>query len=115
MKLLVAVGEGSIPRKGSALTEDHPLSFNAAVPHDTWKQRSLRRRRGSRPHQARRGMTTRAIIDYEKCFKNAIIFKGELSEFCFVGLFVPWVTVLPSVIGNVTQKVEANVSALWYW
>lgn len=54
-------------------------------------------------------------IDYEKCFKNAFIFKGELSEFCFVGLFVPWVTVLPSVIGNVTQKVEANVSALWYW
>ena len=69
---------------------------------------------GPDPTLGRRGMATRAIIDYEKCFKNTIIFKGELSEFCFMGLFIPLVTVLPSVIGNVTQKAEANVSALWY-
>ena len=31
MKLLVTVGEGSIPRRGSALTEAHTISFNGVV------------------------------------------------------------------------------------
>lgn len=53
-------------------------------------------------------------MDYEKSFKSALIFKGELSEFCFVGLFIPWVSVLSSEIGNVTQEAEANIPALWY-
>ena len=47
-------------------------------------------------------------MDYEKSFKSALIFKGELSEFCFVGLFIPWITLLLPEIGNVTQKAEAK-------
>ena len=74
--------------------------------HDTWKQGHSGGEAGPDPTGC--GTATSANMEYENCFKNALIFKGELSEFCIMGLFIPWVTVLPSDIGNVTQKAEAN-------
>ena len=76
--------------------------------HDMWKQGNSGGEAGPDPTWCGRGIAVRANMDYEKCFKYALIFKRELSEFCFMGLFIPWVTVLPSETGNVTQKAEAN-------
>ena len=76
--------------------------------HDTWKQVHSAGEAGPDPTWCGRRMATWNIINCEKSYKSALIFKGQFSEFGFVGLFIPWITLLLSEIGNVTQKAEAK-------